>query len=153
MTTVTSSGISIKKLITRLADLQDQRGHVHRPFFADMHGNRIKAKTIELELMEKLQVLKHSQPSQIPDDVDIYEDLGISRSFRWGATSTTRVQGVDDKHVVLFKTDGERSKMRNAGGPSCLCKTITQPSKFFYPSWSSFHWDYEEYRGGEVAIG
>jgi hypothetical protein len=102
MTTVTSSGISIKKLITRLADLQEQRGHVHRPFFADMHGNRIKAKTIELELMEKLQVLKHSQPSQIPDDVDIYEDLGISRSFRWGATSTTRVQGVDDKHVILI---------------------------------------------------
>jgi hypothetical protein len=52
--------------------------------------------------MEKLQVLKHSRPGLIPEDVNVYEDFGISRSFRRGATSTARVRGVEDKHVVLI---------------------------------------------------
>ena len=55
-----------------------------------------------MELMELLHGIKESQPGLIPSDLDIYEDFGISRSFRRGATSTARTRGVDNKYVNLI---------------------------------------------------
>jgi hypothetical protein len=48
--------------------------------------------------MDRLQGLKDSHVGLIPADVDV----GISHSFRQGATSTARIRGVEDKHVTLI---------------------------------------------------
>jgi hypothetical protein len=99
---VTSSGIQVKTWLSRLVELKTARGYVRGPLFGDDKGLVVRAKAIELELMERLQGIKDSQPGLIPSDVDIYEDFGISRSFRRGATSTARIRGVDDKYVNLI---------------------------------------------------
>jgi hypothetical protein len=65
--------------------------------------------------MEALQTIKNSQPGVIPEKVDCYEDFGVSRSFRRGATSTARVRGVNDKQIDLInrwrKFEGARGRM------------------------------------------
>jgi hypothetical protein len=52
--------------------------------------------------MEALQTIKHSQPGIVPEEVDCYEDFGVSRPFRRGATSTSRVRGINDKQIGLI---------------------------------------------------
>jgi len=99
---ITSSGIQVKTWVKRLVEAKTSRGYVRGPLFGDISGLVVKAKVIEMELMERLQGIKDSVPGLIPSDVDIYEDFGISRSFRRGATSTARTRGVDDKYVKLI---------------------------------------------------
>jgi hypothetical protein len=102
---VTSSGIQVKSWISRLVEIKTARGYARGPLFGDDAGLVIKAKIIELELMELMELLhgiKESQPGLIPSDLDTYEDFGISCSFWRGATSTAQTRGVDDKYVNLI---------------------------------------------------
>jgi len=99
---VTSSGIQVRSWVKRLVETKVSRGSVRGPLFGDEMGLVVKAKTIEMELMERLQGIKETEPGLIPLDLDVYEDFGISRSFRRGATSTARTRGVDDKYVNLI---------------------------------------------------
>jgi hypothetical protein len=99
---VTSSGIQVRSWVKRLVETKVSRGYVRGPLFGDEMGLVVKAKTIEMELMERLQGIKETEPGLIPLDLDVYEDFGISRSFRRGATSTARTRGVDDKYVNLI---------------------------------------------------
>lgn len=87
---VTSSGIQVRLWVKRLVDIKTSRGYVRGPLFGDVYGVAVKAKTIEMELMEHLQGIKDAQPGLVPSDLDVYEDFGISRSFRRGATLTAR---------------------------------------------------------------
>jgi len=98
----TSSGIPIKKWVTCLVERQERRGYYRGPLFGDRSGQVVKPKIIELELMDKLQRVQNTRRGIIPEDVDVYEDFGISRSFRRGSTSTARTRGVDDKTVTLI---------------------------------------------------
>ncbi len=81
---------------------QERRGYFRGPLFGDRSGQVVKLKIIELELMDKLHRVKNTRRGIIPEDVDVYEDFGISRSFRRGSTSTARTRGVDDKTVTLI---------------------------------------------------
>ncbi len=87
---VTSSGIQVRLWVKRLVDIKTSRGYVRGPLFGDVYGVAVKAKAIEMELMEHLQGIKDAQPRLVPSDLDVYEDFGISRSFRRGATLTAR---------------------------------------------------------------
>jgi len=87
---VTSSGIQVKLWVKRLVDIKTSRGYARGLLFGDDHGVVIKAKTIEMELMERLQGIKDAEPGLIPTDLDVYDDFGISWSFRRGATLTAR---------------------------------------------------------------
>jgi pyridoxal/pyridoxine/pyridoxamine kinase len=78
---VTSSGIQIKSWVTRLTEAKTARGYVRGPLFGDDAGLTVKAKIIELELMDHLQNIKDTQPGLITGDLDFYEDFGISHLF------------------------------------------------------------------------
>jgi hypothetical protein len=52
--------------------------------------------------MERLVRVQSLIPVAIPVDLDVYKQFGLSRSFRWGSTSTAKVRGVDDKTVNLI---------------------------------------------------
>jgi hypothetical protein len=52
--------------------------------------------------MDWIQILKEMKQGIILPDMDCYEDFGISRSFRRGATSAARTRGVSDKHMDLI---------------------------------------------------
>jgi hypothetical protein len=51
--------------------------------------------------MDRLAAIQEADPNLIQKDMDVYEEFGVSRSFRRGATSTARVRGVDDRQVDL----------------------------------------------------
>jgi hypothetical protein len=88
--------------VSRVVQIKESLGTLRGPLFGDEMGFIMKPKVTEMALMDKLQVIKDTQPGLIPANVDIFEDFGISRSFRRGATSTVRIRGVEDKHVDLI---------------------------------------------------
>jgi hypothetical protein len=98
----TSSGIQVKRWVSRLVETKEAHGQVRGPLFSTRWGGLVSPAFVEPELMDRLQGLKDSQIGLIPADVDIFEDFGISCSFRWGAILTAWIRGVDDKHVTLI---------------------------------------------------
>jgi hypothetical protein len=98
---VTSSGLNVRLWLRRLIFVREVRGHLRRPAFSDAEGNIARSRTYELAIMDRLAAIQEADPDLIPKDLDIYEEFGISRSFRRGATSTARVRGVDDRQVDL----------------------------------------------------
>jgi len=98
---VTSSGLQIRVWVERLVAVMDEGGRRQGPAFGDASGQVMSARVLEGALMERLQVVKDKRPGVIPADVDCYEDFGISRSFRRGATSSARARGVSEKLIDL----------------------------------------------------
>jgi hypothetical protein len=62
----------------------------------------VKAQNHQMAIMDKLQAIKDTDLGLITQEIDIYKAFVISRSFRRGATSTARTQGVKDNHVDLI---------------------------------------------------
>jgi hypothetical protein len=46
-------------------------------------------------------MVKDARPGLIPQEVNVYEQFGVSRTFRRGATSTARIRGVDRDTIDL----------------------------------------------------
>jgi hypothetical protein len=111
---MTNSGLHVRVWVGRLIDVKQRLGLLQGPAFADRSGKVLASRLIESEIMERLQTIKLHQPGIIPGDVDCFEDFGISRSFRRGATSCARTRGVDDKQVDLInrwrKFEGARGR-------------------------------------------
>ncbi len=82
LASTTSSGLKVKQWIARTVAIKETLGKTRGPLFGNEHGNIIRSKVIELALMDKLQHIKDVHPGVIPSDLDVYKDLGISRSFR-----------------------------------------------------------------------
>lgn len=110
----TNSGLKVREWIRRLVQVKEDMGRVKGPAFQDAVGGIMSSRVIEGALRERLQYLKEASPGLIPSDVDCFEDFGISRSFRRGATSTARTRGVTDKYVNLInrwrKFEGARGR-------------------------------------------
>jgi hypothetical protein len=110
----TSSGMKLRTWLKRLVAVREEAGQVRGPAFQTRAGGIMGARVVEGALMDRLQILKETKQGLIPPDVDCYEDFGISRSFRRGATSAARTRGVSDKHVDLInrwrKFEGARGR-------------------------------------------
>lgn len=98
----TSSGLKVRVWVERLVTMMTKGGSIHGPAFGDGKGGIVSARLLEGYLMDKLQQVKDTQPGVIPSDMDCFEDFGISRSFRRGATSTARTRGVGEKQIDLI---------------------------------------------------
>jgi hypothetical protein len=97
---VTGSNIQVREWIRHLLEVQQEVGLTHGPAFGDRSGQRLTSRFIESTLVERLQLIKDTQQGIIPHEIDCYEDFGVSRSFRRGATSTARAQGVNPKLIL-----------------------------------------------------
>ena len=102
MADVTNSGLQVKLWAKRLVFVRERQGRIRGPAFCDANGEVAKAKPIEQALMDMLVGIQEKNPQVIGAEVDIYEQFGVSRSFRRGATSTARTRGVDDRQVTLI---------------------------------------------------
>jgi len=98
---VTSSGLNVRLWVRRLIFVREVRGTLQGPAFSDEEGNIARSRKYELAIMVRLAAIQEADPNLIPKDMDVYEEFGVSRSFRRGATSTARVRGVDDRQVDL----------------------------------------------------
>jgi len=102
MAKITDSGINILRWVERLVEVREEEGRTQGPAFCNSWGQIADSYTYEAGLIERLCMVQAANPTIIPPDVDIYEQFGISRSFRRGATSVARIRGVDDKVVRLI---------------------------------------------------
>ncbi len=54
---------------------------------------------VEMEMLERIQQVQARRPDLMSSDVSVFEQVGISRSFRRGATTEARNQGVSEGDI------------------------------------------------------
>jgi hypothetical protein len=102
LASVTNSGLRVKLWVERLLEVRMREGRFQGPAFCDRQGHIMESHVYQDAYAERLQVIQSSSTGIIPEDLDVLEEFGISRSFRRGSTSTARTRGVDDKLVDLI---------------------------------------------------
>jgi hypothetical protein len=55
----------------------------------------------EMDILDRLHLIQQHSPNLIPVDVQVYEEYGLSRSFRRGSTSEARSRNVSEADVNL----------------------------------------------------
>lgn len=101
MAAETNSGLQVKVWLLRLVEVREAAYQLQGPAFQTKDGNILSSQEMEGAIAERLQIVKHTRPGVIPAEIDCYENFGISRSFRRGATSAARARGVMDRQVEL----------------------------------------------------
>ncbi len=99
LVSVTASGIPIGKWTRRLAEVKREQGLTHGPAFSDHRGNRVNSQWLELEILERFQSIQTSHPQIIPEHVNVFEEYGISRSLRRGATTEAKNRKVAENDI------------------------------------------------------
>jgi hypothetical protein len=101
-------------------------GRRQGPAFGDAQGQIMSSRLLEGMLMERLQVVKDKKPGVIPNDVDCYEDFGISRSFRRSEGSS------GDRHCGCA-SDPEACMLFGTGMAPCngWCGAVQTASQFY----------------------
>jgi len=114
-----ASGLEFGRWVSRLADAKQMQGLTHRPAFSDDRGNVIDPRWVEMEILDRFRAIQEKDSAIIKSDVQVYEEYGISRSFRRGATTEARNQKVSDSDINLMnrwrnfeKAGGKRPRMR-----------------------------------------
>jgi len=74
---------------------------------------------LEIEILDRLHIIQGTNPDLISKEVNVYEDYGISRSFRQGATTQARNKKVDENDINAMNrwraaegAKGRRPRMR-----------------------------------------
>jgi hypothetical protein len=102
LASVTSSGLQVRVWVERLIEVREKAGRVRGPAFCDRAGGVAGSQAYDAGFVERLLELQAARPELIPQEVDIGEQFGLSRSFRRGSTSVARTRGLDDKYVELI---------------------------------------------------
>jgi hypothetical protein len=95
----TASGIELGVWVGRLVDLKLLQGLDRGPAFSNRVGQPIDTRWLELEILDRLHLIQGERPDLIPQDVNVHDEYGISRSFRRGATTQARNQGVAENDI------------------------------------------------------
>ena len=91
---VTASGIQLKFWVELLRALCRREGRSQGPVFSDSKGKSLKYEVMQRIILNQLQKVQFTHPDVIPETVDIFEEYGISRSFRRSVTTQARNQKV-----------------------------------------------------------
>jgi len=82
MASITDSGLQVRRWIERLVQVREEEGRTQGPAFCNSRGQIAEAHVYEAGIMERLCAVQAESNSIIPPDVAIYEQFGLSRSFR-----------------------------------------------------------------------
>jgi len=112
----TKTGLQLGLWVARVCAHKRAEGRSHGPVFADRWGNMVNPRVYETHILGKLQIIKESQGDLIPDSVDVFEEYGISRSFRRGSNTHATNQGVskNDRELMNRWRNVEKSKGKKA---------------------------------------
>ncbi len=78
-----SSGLEVELWVQRLCNSQAALGRFKGPAFSTPMGEVACIKDFELAILDRLHMLQTRSPELIPADINVYEEYGLSRSFRW----------------------------------------------------------------------
>ena len=121
---VTKSGIQVKFWIKLLMAMHVNMGRDRGYAFCNKRGDCMASKEMQHIILYYLQKVKDERPDLIPDEVDVYEAYGISRSFRRGATTHATNQRVNQRDIDAAN---RWRNVENAHG-----RRISQPMRDHY---------------------
>lgn len=120
MARISRSGLAIGRWISQLSDLLLQEGKHIGVGPALCHEDGTPYNSIELngELESMLLQIQEESPELIDPKIDVRAKFSINRSFRRGATTRVRENGIDSQSLEM---NNRWRKLQNAGGSvSCL---------------------------------
>jgi hypothetical protein len=98
---VTATGLEPKKWVTRMVQWYAQatppilRGFV----FLNKNGKQARASEYEYDILNELDNIQKEQPDIIGEGVNVFEEFGVSRSFRRGSDAHAINQGVSTSDI------------------------------------------------------
>lgn len=116
---VTRTKIQVKAWIKSLLASCEKVGRKRGPAFGDAFGRVIPSNVMQNIILDALVKVQHRCPAVIPSNVDVREEYGISRSFRRGATTHARNQGVSASDIDAANRwrNAENAQGRKIGQP------------------------------------
>ena len=99
MPPVTASGLKCRDRMERLVEQRAIEGNFRGAAFAGTDGQPLHSGTLETYILEILVGIQKRHPEIIDPSVDVFEEMGISRSFRRGATTHARNMGVSEPDI------------------------------------------------------
>jgi hypothetical protein len=114
----TSSGLDVQLWLTRMLLWygSDRKG----PVFRDENGDRVNAGYYAAEILGMIEEIQQSwvegEERLVDPDINVYEEYGMSRSFRRGSASRAADAKVDVETIELFNRwrKSEQAKGRRA---------------------------------------
>ena len=82
VTTKTDSGLRIDFWLKRSLLFKEERGVTRGFLFVDENDKRMKLRNLEPFVLDRIARVQSSFPELIRDSVNVYEEYGLSRSFR-----------------------------------------------------------------------
>jgi hypothetical protein len=95
----TASGLPIGTWVFRLVQVKQEQNLSKGLAFSDKWGKRLSPQWLEIEILDRLHSIQGTNPDLISKEVNVYEDYGISRSFRWGTTTQVHNKKVDKNDI------------------------------------------------------
>lgn len=96
---VTAKGLEllkwIKRMVTWYADIGQERGWV----FRDENGEQAKSSYYEWDILCELENIQQESPGIVGHHVNVFEEFGVSRSFRRGSDTHAINQGMDTTDI------------------------------------------------------
>jgi hypothetical protein len=99
MPPVTSSGLKCRVWMERLVEQRTKEGRFRGPALCETDGKVQNPGLLEVFLLDILVEIQNEHPEIIDPSVDVYEEMGISRSFRRGATTHARNMKVSEPDI------------------------------------------------------
>lgn len=97
----TSSGSEVELWARRLVQAQATFQRYQGPAFCTRSGAPAYIRDYELDILDRLHIIQQHHPDLIPSDVQVFEEYGLSRSFRRGSTSEARSRAMQENDINL----------------------------------------------------
>jgi hypothetical protein len=115
----TETGLEPAKWIYRMLQWYDTVGITRGWVFRDKHSDRARASDFEWDILCELEIIQRESPHIIVASVDVFEDYGVSRSFRRGSDTHAINQGVkmddierNNRWRTVEQAQGKAAKLR-----------------------------------------
>ena len=100
LASVTDSGLKIRFWVESLVEVREKQGRFHGPAFCkDDTGKPARARDYELYIMDALAEIQSDYPELIGPEIDVYEDVGVSRTLRRTAATRAQEAGVSSPDI------------------------------------------------------
>jgi hypothetical protein len=97
---VTKSGLKPREWIGRMLEWYKRRGITNGPVFRDFRtGEVVRANAYEYDILVELEEIQNAGGDVISETIDVFEQYGVSRSFRRGSNSQAINQDVSARDI------------------------------------------------------
>lgn len=118
----TKSGLEPGVWMKRMVDWYEEAGIVRGWVFRNFKtGEPARARDYEVEILSELEYIQKMSPEIVNESVNVFEDFGVSRSFRRGSDTQALIQGVS---VVDIERNNRWRSVENAGSKKVVLRMV-----------------------------